>query len=87
MGDEAQQTQQAEKFSISTQIFEVEREIKMRKRVYERMSFPNNTFLRKSEADMALAIMENVLTTLQWNRDNRAAVIEWIKNRKPKSAS
>ena len=70
------------KMSITTQISEVEREIKMRRSVYERMSFPNNTFKRKSEADMALEIMGNVLETLKWNRDNREDVIAWLKEKK-----
>lgn len=73
-------------FSITAQIAEVEREIKMRESVYGRMSFPNNTFKRKAEADMALAIMRAVLETLIWSRDNRPAIIEWIKSKKPEAA-
>jgi hypothetical protein len=72
-------------FSIDAQLSEVERELKMREQVYGRMSFPNSTFKRKSEAEMASDIMRSVLDSLKWNRENRADVIEWVKAGKPKA--
>ena len=48
------------KFSISTKLAELEREIKMREDVYGRMSFPNRTWRSKSEADMATEIMKDI---------------------------
>jgi len=30
----------------------------------------------------ALEIMQNVLRTLEWTRDNREAVVEWINGKK-----
>jgi len=74
--------------SIGSQIAEVERELRMRAKVYPRMAYgPGHTFARRSEADLATQIMEAVLETLKWNRDRRAEIIEWIKNRKKPEAA
>jgi hypothetical protein len=73
-------------YSITTQISEVERELKMREKVYPRMKYgPGHTFARPSEAAMATEIMKAVKETLEWNRDNRADVLEWINAGKPKA--
>lgn len=75
------------KYSINAQLSEVERELKMRERVYPRLKFgPGQTFARKSEADMAFDIMLAVKETLEWARDNREAVTDWIKAGKPRPA-
>jgi hypothetical protein len=58
----------------------------MREKVYPRMQYGSGqTFRSKAEADMALGIMRAVRETLQWNADNRAYVIEWMKAGKPKA--
>ena len=50
--------------SIGSQIAEVERELRMRAKVYPRMAYgPGHTFARRSEADLATQIMEAVLET------------------------
>lgn len=74
----------SEKVSISQQIEEVEYELEQRKKVYERII--SNHPSRRSELAYHTLRMEGVLESLQWNRDNRADVIEWIKAGKPKAA-
>jgi hypothetical protein len=74
------------KYSINAQISEVARELAMRAKVYPRMKYgPGHTFARPSEAAMASEIMAAVKETLEWSRDNRVDVIEWIKAGKPKA--
>lgn len=48
------------KFSIELKLSEIEREVRMRKDVYGRMSFPNRTWRPKSEADLATEIMADI---------------------------
>ena len=71
-------------FSIQQQIEEVEREIALRKTVYPRRV--QNGQMRQSVADYHRARMEAVLRTLEWSRDNRPAVIEWIKSKRGEAA-
>lgn len=75
------------KFSIAAQIAEVERELKMRERVYPNLVRRRD--MRQSEADYHLACMTAVLETLRWVETNRPAIIDWIKPRpaKPKDAA
>lgn len=74
------------KYSINAQLAEVDRELKMREKVYPRMKYgPGHTFTRPSEAAMAAEIMLAVKETLEWARDNREAVTDWIKAGKPKA--
>jgi hypothetical protein len=40
--------------------------------------------MRQSEADYRTARMEAVLETLNWNKDNRDHVIDWIRNKPEK---
>lgn len=72
-------------FSISAQISEVERELKMRRQVYPHQVAMGK--MRKSVAEYQTDALAAVLDSLQWNRDNRADVIEWIKAGKPKAAA
>jgi hypothetical protein len=69
-------------FSIQQQIEEVEREIALREDVYKRHYTGSN----KSRGEFYLARMRAVLKTLEWNRDNRETVIEWIKSKKGEAA-
>jgi hypothetical protein len=69
-------------FSIQQQIEEVEREIALREDVYKRKYTGSN----KSRGEFYLARMRAVLKTLEWNRDNRETVIEWIKSKKGEAA-
>ncbi len=72
-------------YSIGAQIAEVERELKMRRQVY-----PNQVAkgkIRKSVAEYQTEALAAVLESLQWNRDHRADVIEWVKAGKPKAAA
>ena len=70
------------KFSITAQIQEVERELAMRAKVYPRQIGYGKAFRSQAEADMHIAIMEAVLETLKWNKNNRPLIVEWVKSRK-----
>ena len=72
-------------FSISAQISEVERELKMRRQVYPHQVRTGK--LRQSVAEYQTDALAAVLESLQWNRENRADVIEWVKAGKPKAAA
>jgi hypothetical protein len=49
------------KFSMETKLAELERELKMRSKVYPRMSYgQGHTFARPSEAALATDIMEDI---------------------------
>jgi hypothetical protein len=74
------------KHSIQAQISEVERELKMRAKVYPRQIGAGKAFRSQAEADMHVAIMETALETLNWVKDNRADLVEWIAAGKPKAA-
>ena len=69
-------------FSINQQIEEVEREIAIREDVYQRKYIGRD----QSRGEFHLARMRAVLRTLEWSRDNREAVIEWIRSKKEKAA-
>jgi hypothetical protein len=72
------------KFSIDAQIAEVEREIKMREKVYPRQIGAGKAFRSKAEADMHLDIMKAALESLQWLKENRPAIVEWVSNKPAK---
>lgn len=56
------------RYSLATQIAEVERELAMRRQVYP--GLVNSRAKRQAEADMQIAIMEGVLATLRWLQKN-----------------
>lgn len=60
------------KFSLNQQIEEVERELQQRRSVYPRLTATGK--LRESVAEYQVGRMEAVRRTLQWLRDNEAAV-------------
>jgi hypothetical protein len=65
------------KFSIAQQIEEVAREIKLRDDVYARQV--RQGAMRQSIADFHLGRMQAALATLQWVRDNEAAIKAAVK--------
>lgn len=60
------------RYSLTTQIAEVARELQMRRQVYP--GLVNSRAKRQAEADMQIAIMEGVLATLQWLQKNEDAI-------------
>lgn len=70
------------KISIGSQIEEVEYELKQRKDVYERIV--SNHPSRRSELEFHTARMHAVFESLQWLKDNRPAIVEYIKSKPPK---
>lgn len=70
------------KISISQQIEEVEYELKQRASVYERIIANHPS--RRAELEYHVARMKAVLESLEWARDNRPHVVEWIMAGKPK---
>lgn len=60
------------KLSIHAQIEEVQREIELRRKVYPHQVATGK--MRESVAALHIQRMEAVLTTLQWLRDNEAAI-------------
>lgn len=60
------------KITIGMQIEEVERELTQRASVYPRLVA--NKKLSQTKADYHVARMKAVLTTLEWLRDNEAAI-------------
>lgn len=59
----------AKRYSLKSQIAEVEREIAMRRKVY-----PSRVAARvmsQGEADLQLGLMESVLETLRWTERNQ----------------
>lgn len=68
-------------FSIDQQIEEVERELKMRREVYPRQV--QRGTMKSSVVEYHIKRMEAALATLKWMKENRPAVIDWIKNRPP----
>ena len=62
----------APKISLNQQIEEIERELTMRRSVYPRWVSAGK--IRKGEADYQIARMEAVKATLEWMRDNEAAI-------------
>lgn len=65
------------KFSLNQQIEEVEREVKLREDVYSRQVAQGK--MRQSIADYHLGRMKAALATLQWIRDNEAAIRAAVK--------
>lgn len=61
-----------QKFSLDSQIAEVRREIDMRKRVYP--GWVQGRRLSQGKADMQMDLMYSVLATLEWLKNNEAAV-------------
>lgn len=70
-------------FSIQQQIEEVEREIELRRKVYP--SLVRTHQMRQSVADYHIGRMQAVKRTLEFDRDHRAAWLEWLKAGKPKA--
>jgi len=71
------------KVSITSQIDEVQRELKERERVYAHLIASRK--LRQSIADYQMDRMRSVLTTLEWLRDNETdirAAVAAIKERR-----
>ncbi len=72
------------KVSITGQIAEVRREIEMRHKVYgERV---RKRTMRESEMHLAIGTMEAVLRTLEFCRDNEAAIRAFVASRKGTSS-
>jgi hypothetical protein len=65
------------KFSLTQQIEEVERELKMRGEVYPQLVRKGS--MRQSVADYHMGRMRAVLETLNWLSDNRTKVIEQLR--------
>ena len=61
-----------QKFTLAAQISEIDFELSMRARVYPHRVARG--LLRQGEADMHVAILENVRATLVFMRDNEAAI-------------
>ena len=64
------------KISLSQQIDEVERELRMRAEVYPR--WVRNGKLRQSIADYQVERMEHVKASLEWLRDNETDVRAYV---------
>jgi hypothetical protein len=70
------------KYSLTSRIHEVQREIEMRERVYARQVYPNSVWRSKGEADLALDIMRDVGATLEWLKENEADIRAFIDARR-----
>jgi hypothetical protein len=64
-------------YSLTAQIAEVTRELEMRPGVYSRIPA-----MRGSVGEMHIAIMRDVLGTLQWLRENEAFIREAVAARR-----
>lgn len=60
------------RYSLKSQIAEVERELEQRAKVYPRLV--SSRAMSQAEAEMHTAIMRSVLATLQWLHKNEEAI-------------
>ena len=65
------------KVHLAAQIMEVEREIGLRRSAYP--EWVRRGKLKQSQADLHIAQMKAVLSTLQWLQDHEADIREHIK--------
>jgi cbb3-type cytochrome oxidase cytochrome c subunit len=73
------QHEAARRVSLTSQIAEVQRELKMRADVYPRQVAARR--MRQAEADLHVAHMRAVLATLKWLQANEDAIRAHIENR------
>jgi hypothetical protein len=71
-------------FSIHQQIEEIDREIALRKHVYARQITKGD--MRQSFADYHMGRIEAAKKSLEWLRDNREQVVEWLRAKKAVAA-
>lgn len=62
----------SKRYSLQTQISEVERELAQRATTYKRMV--SSRAMRQADADLKIEIMHSVLATLRWLQKNEAAI-------------
>lgn len=71
--------------SIGLQIDVLERVLKHREKEKPRRKFGSGyEFMRRSEAELSDGVMHAALETLNWVKDNRPEIAEWIKAGKQK---
>lgn len=73
------------KFSLASQIAEINYELEQRKNVYPRIAQKEPR--RAGELDLRIAVMRSVKETLEWLRDNETDVRSYIASKKKGAAA